>query len=405
MSSLPPDPDPKTRETAAVPIALLVCLGVVGPLAIHLAVPALPSIARSFDTDYARVQLLVSFYILAYGAGQIVVGPMADQFGRRRVLLTGLAVFATASILCPLAPSIEVLIGLRIVQGFSACTGIVLARTIVRDLYSGFAIARMLGYLAMGAAIGPMVAPALGGWIYETAGWQAIFLALTAFAALLTALSVRFVPETLARSADPATIRRVFRDLGILLRSRDFRLFGACICFNTSMFYCFVVGGPYVAGVLGGMTPAEYGRWFALIAIGYAAGNFVSSRIGYRFRNETLVIAGALLVAVSVALPLVAELAGVGSVPLLFSFMSGATFASGLMMPNATAGALGGDPRRAGAASGGVGFFQFAFAAAFSSLTGVLVQGGTSAIPMLTVMLAVALAGVASALLLRWRVA
>ena len=400
---LPPDPDPKPRGAAEVPIALLVCLGVVGPLAIHLAVPALPSIARSFDTDYVRVQLLVSFYILAYGVGQIVVGPMADQFGRRRVLLTGLAVFATASILCPLAPSIEVLIGLRVVQGVSACAGIVLARAIVRDLYSGSAIARMLGYLAMGAAMGPMLAPALGGWIYETIGWQAIFWALTAFAVLLTALSVRFVPETLARSADPATVRRVFRDLGILLRSRDFRLFGACICFNTAMFYSFVVGGPYVAGVLEGMSPTQYGRWFALVAIGYATGNLVSSRIGHRYRNETLVIVGSVLVVVSVALPLVSELAGVGSAPLLFCSMSGATFASGLMMPNAMAGSLGGDPRRAGAASGGVGFFQFAFAAAFSSLTGILLQGGTSAIPMLAVMLAVALAGVACALPLRRR--
>lgn len=399
----PPDPDPNARGPAAVPIALLMGLGVVGPVTIHLAVPALPSIARFFGTDYTRVQLLVSLYILAYGAGQIVVGPMADRFGRRRVLLIGLTVFALSSILCPLAPSIEVLIALRVVQGVSACAGIVLARAIVREVFAGAAIARMLGYLAMGSAMGPMLAPALGGWIYEAAGWQAVFWALTAFAVLLAVLSVRFVPETLVSSGDPVTFRRVFRDLGILLRSRDFLLFGGCICLNTAMFYCFVVGGPYVAGVLEGMSPLVYGQWFALIAIGYALGNFVATRIDYRFHNDTLVIVGSLMVAGFIALPLLLELGGLGSLPLLFFSMSGATFASGLMMPNAMAGSLAGDPRRAGSASGGVGFFQFAFAAAFSSLTSILLEGGTTAIPMLALMLSVALAGVACALSLRLR--
>lgn len=399
---MPVPPASAGHHRPAPPIGLLISLGIIGPMTIHLVVPALPDLQRDLETNYAAVQLLVSLFLLTFGAAQLFVGSMADMFGRRPVLLAGLSVFAIASVLCLLAPTIEILIGLRMLQGASACVGVVLARTIVRDTLEDGPAARMLGYMATGVAIGPMLAPLAGGLIFEFAGWRAIFFVLSIFALSVLLLAFLFVRETsqVRPAAKPPML--ILRDYTWLLRNWRFLLFGLNIYLNTGMFYGFVVGGPYIADRMAGMTASAYGSWFALVALGYALGNYASGRFAHRYRLETVILVGSCLVAVPITALFVLFWYGWGRIEFMFILMAFSSLASGLVMPNSLAGALGADRTRVGTASGIIGFVQFAFAALFSSLVSLVTEGSGSAIPMIVVMLVAALAGIVSAATI-WR--
>jgi DHA1 family bicyclomycin/chloramphenicol resistance-like MFS transporter len=313
------------------------------------------------------------------------------------VLLAGLLILALASGLCVLAPNIEILIGLRVLQGAAGCFGIVLARAIARDISSDEGTAVALGYLAVGAAMGSMLAPAVGGLLHDHLGWTGPFWFLGAMSALALILAYRLVPET-SGAAVGRTLRHAGTDFGALLCRRAFLLHSGNVCLNTAIFYTFVVGAAFVAGRHLGLTPTHYGLWFSIVALGYAAGNLLSARVGSSRRPDWSILVGSVLVALCVLLMLGLLLAGLGSAASLFLPMAGATLASGFVMPNALSGVLSADPAKAGSASGLVGFLQFATAAVFSYIAGFTVEGGP--VPMVVLMLAISLAGVLNAILL-----
>jgi len=379
------------------PLPFLMGLSLLGPIATHVLVPSLPYLQGEFGTDYATAQLLISLFMITFGGAQLFVGALADALGRRPVLLAGLLIFALCSGLCAFAPNIETLIGLRVLQGATGCIGLVLGRAIVRDISSDQGTAAALGYLAVGAATGSMLAPVVGGLLYDHFGWTGPFWFLGAFSALGSVLVYRFVPETSgARSG--RTLRRFSPDFGALLRHRAFLIHSANICLNTATFYSFVVGVAFVAVHRFGLTPTGYGIWFSIVAIGYAAGNLISGRVGSRCSPEWSILVGSALVVLWVLLMLALALAGLGSAATLFVPMAGATLASGFVMPHSLSGVLSADPSKAGSASGLIGFLQFAAAALFSYVTGLMIEHGP--LPMIALMLATSLGGVASAGLL-----
>jgi len=383
------------RASGAPPLGLLIGLSLIGPLSTHLVVPSLPKLQHEFGVGYSTVQLLVSLFILAFGGAQIVVGALSDAFGRRRVLLAGLGIFTIASALCAFAPNMEALIALRILQGASGCIGIVLARAIVRDIFDGRRTAQALGYLAVGTAMGPMLAPLAGGLIYEAFGWVGPFSALAAFSGTALLLSWFLIPETSGRAGKGFTVGPIFGDFALLLRSREFLLYSANVCFNTALFYSFVIGAAFIAISELGLSPAQYGLWLACVAVGYALGNFLSGSLSFHIDPMRAILLGSGIVALAILAIVLLFAAGHVSAAALFLPMALATFASGFIMPNSMAGLLAVDPGKAGSASGLLGFLQFAFAAAFSSLGSDIVEGG--AIRLAVLMLGLAVAGLASA--------
>lgn len=388
-------PDSGGARTAP-PISLLMGLSLLGPLSTHLIVPSLPNLQREFATDYGTAQLLISLFMIAFGATQIVVGALADAFGRRPMLLAGLLVFTIASVLCAFAPRIEVLIGLRVLQGASGCFGIVLARAIVRDMSSNERTASMLGYLAIGTSVGPMLAPITGGLLHDSFGWAGPFWFLAIYSGLALCLVSALVPET-SRAAAGLNLRRLPADFGALLRRGVFLIHAANICLNTALFYSFVVGAAFVASEYLDLSPTEYGIWFSVVAIGYASGNFLSGRGQLGRDPKWSIFSGSVMVVFFTLLMLVLfeEFKSAG---ILFLPMAGATLASGFIMPNSLAGVLSADPTKAGSASGLIGFLQFATASAFSYIAGILVANGPR--PMIVLMLAIAAGGALSAALL-----
>ena len=167
----PGSPAPARRP----PVLALVAVSAISPFAINSVVPSMPAIEHAFDTDYGRVQLILSLFLAAVAVSQIIIGPLSDRFGRRPVLLVGFAIFVAACAASPFARSIEALIAMRVVQGASGCVGIVLGRAIVRDLFERRQAASMLGYVTMGLAVAPMLAPSIGGQLQEYFDWTAIF--------------------------------------------------------------------------------------------------------------------------------------------------------------------------------------------------------------------------------------
>jgi DHA1 family bicyclomycin/chloramphenicol resistance-like MFS transporter len=332
------------------------------------------------------VQLVLSLFLASIALAQIGIGPLSDRFGRRPVLLGGLAVFVAASLMCLAAPGIWSLIALRVVQGAGGCAGIVLGRAIIRDLYDRRQAASMIGYVTMGLAIAPMFAPFIGGVLQEASGWQAVFWAMAGLGALCLAVAWWDIAETNAAPTDRIALDTVLRDFGRLLRVPAFLLFTASLSLTNGVFFAFLGGGPYVCEAILGLSPTEYGAWFALIALGYATGNFLSGRYAERAGVARMILAGSILTSVAVATMTVLFAVGLVAPASLFLPMWLAGTAAGLVLPSATAGAISVRPEIAGAASGLSGAAGIGVGAVLSAVAGAALAGGATASPLFVVM-------------------
>ena len=185
---------------------LLGAQSMVSSLAVDMSLPALPALGQDFGAPADRVQLTIGAYLIGYAAGQLFYGPLSDRFGRRPMLLLGMAIYTLSAVLCPLAPTIEAVVALRLLQGFGGCVGVVVTRAAARDYFSGTNLAQMLSSLSAIQAFGPLVAPVLGGALASHLGWRSIFLAQGGFAALVLLAVWTGFAESLPRR-DPHAIR------------------------------------------------------------------------------------------------------------------------------------------------------------------------------------------------------
>lgn len=384
-------------------IGMLILVAAISPLGINLYLPSMPEMARSLQVDFAAVQVSLSVYLAAVAVGQLVVGPLSDHYGRRPVLLAGLALFVLGSALCAVAPDILVLNLGRIVQGFGGCAGIALSRAIVRDLYDRQRAASMLGYVSMGMAVAPMVAPAIGGLLEASFSWRASFVALGGFGVLTLAVVFIQLHETLPakRVSTPApatdstdTVSRLLAGYAFLLRSRPFWGFAMATSFTSGVFYAFIAGAAYVMIEMMGRSPVEYGIYFTLVAFGYIVGNFISARFGQRVGHGRLIRVG-LGIAPFCLVVMAMFFAWNWLHPLaLFGPMFVLGVGNGLVMPGCIAGAVSVRSDAAGAASGLAGSLQVGLGALIAPLVGAVM--GTSIWPLIGVMMASALLAMAA---------
>jgi MFS transporter, DHA1 family, multidrug resistance protein len=380
------------------PVLALVAVSALSPFAINSVVPSMPAIERAFDADYGRVQLILSLFLAAIAISQIFIGPLSDRFGRRPVLLIGFAIFVGASIASPFAPSIEWLIAIRVLQGASGCVGIVLGRAIVRDLFDRRQAASMIGYVTMGLAIAPMVAPLIGGLSQEMFGWRAIFWIMAMLGAACLAITWSYVPETNLQPTPRLSFATMFKDFRALLGNADFLLFTASTGLTTGVFFAFLGGAPFIAERLLGLSPAVYGLWFAVVPIGYAFGNFLSGRFTERFGVARMILAGNSLALIAAALPPLLYLAGFFGPAQIFAPMMLTGLANGVSLPSGISGAISVRPDIAGAASGLSGAAQIGTGALLSALAGAVIAGSDSPLPVFIIMVGAAVLAVIVAL-------
>ncbi|MEM7292090.1 MAG: multidrug effflux MFS transporter [Pseudomonadota bacterium] len=362
------------RSTAAT--ALLAALVAFGPLATDMYLPSLPTLMRVFDTTQQHVQLTLSLYLLGFAIGQLAYGPLSDRFGRRPMLMIGLALFIVASVAITSVDSIEAMIVWRVLQALGGCAGPVLGRAIVRDVFGPDSAARVLSYISAAMALAPAVAPMIGGLLDARLGWTSVFFALAVYGAIVLAMFATQLPETAPREIPtPFRLSTLTRNFGVLMKNSRWRY---CTLACSSVYagtFAFLSGSSFVIIDHYGFSSEQYGYVFGVIVTGYIISTLIGGKISARHTVDTLIGMGSVLAAISACAMLLLTLSSYDSVlivtlPTFFYAMS-----MGWVMPQSMAGALAPFPQMAGTASSLLGTVQMLLAAAMGAIVGVLSDG------------------------------
>nr|WP_031465933.1 Bcr/CflA family multidrug efflux MFS transporter [Sciscionella sp. SE31] len=358
---------------------ILGALTAFAPLSIDMYLPALPALRNEFHSSESLVQLTLTACVIGLGVGQLIAGPLSDSLGRRRPLLVGLGIYALASLACAFAPSVPALIGLRLVQALAGSAGLVIARAVVRDLFSGKAMAKFFSMLMLVNGLAPILAPVLGGQLLRVTTWRGVFVVLTVVGVLLLAATVFTLPETLPRerrgagkvSATLRTYLRLVTDRGLLSCVLVAGIsFGALFTYVSSS--SFVLQSGYH------LSPQQFSFVFGANSIGIVLFGQLNGRLVGRFSPRALLGTGLGISAVAGVLLVLAVLFGAGLavvlVPMWVSVSS-----VGMIMPNASTLALSDYPDSAGSASALLGFGQFLIGGVTAPVIGL---GGANPLPM-----------------------
>jgi DHA1 family bicyclomycin/chloramphenicol resistance-like MFS transporter len=359
-------------------LLLLVAMTGVAPISLYMLVPALPVLATTFGRDISIAQMTVSLYMVGIACSQIIMGPLSDRFGRRPVLLAGLALMVAASASCIFAETLPQLIVARFLQALGGASGMVVSRAIIRDLYSRERISSMISLVIAVMMVAQMLSPLTGGLLETAFGWRAIFYLITA-ASLVIAVAIAFtLPETRRDRIEAGGFRG---DVGSLFKSRAFIGYALCQVLASQIIFTFAGGGPYIVVLQMGRTSAEYGAWFATTGLAYLVGNLFCVRFAPRHQLEKLIWFGLALQLAGSFLNLVWGLTGLNQAPSwLFGTQMLVMFANAFVMSNSAAGAISVRPEAAGTASGAMGFLQMGLGSLLSQFGAYL--GGHFTTPM-----------------------
>src|ERR1700759_1736821 len=290
-----------TSELARSKLMLMLLVVMTGltPISLYMLVPALPVLAKTFDSSISLAQMTVSMYMVGIACSQIIMGPLSDRFGRRPVLLAGMSLMVAASAACVYAENLPQLIAARFFQALGGASGMVISRAIVRDLYSRDQISAKLSLVIAVMMIAQMLSPLTGGLLDIAFGWRAIFFLITAASLSIVIAIAVFLPETRRVRATGSSFRR---DIGVLFTTKAFIGYLLCQVLASQIIFAFAGGGPYILVNQMGRTSAEYGAWFATTGFAYLVGNLCCVRFAPRHSLERLIwfglalqLAGALL--------------------------------------------------------------------------------------------------------------
>lgn len=381
-------------------VLTLVLMAGLGAMNMSAFLPSLPHMTDYFDTRYEVVQIAVSGYLAVTAALQLMIGPISDRYGRRNVMLCCQAVFLFATLGCLFAHTIEAFLLFRMMQ-CTVAAGLVLSRAIVRDMVPQNEAASMIGYVTMGMALVPMVAPMIGGALDQAFGWHAVFWFLFIGGALVMALC--WVDQGETGKGGGVTFAQQLRDYPELLTSRRFWGYVLSAAFASGAFFAFLGGGPYVASTEFGLSSFWAGVCFGAPAIGYATGNYISGRYSVRFGVNWMIKTGALIGFLGLLLALILTALGFGSALLFFAFCTFVGLGNGMVIPNASAGMLSVRPHLAGTASGLGSCFMIGGGAVLAAFAGGAIQGENASLKLLSIMTTTLLLGLLAILYVVWR--
>lgn len=386
--------DSLSGRQRAVYVLILGALTALGPFTIDLYLPAFPRIEGDLDVSTAAVQLTLTATTLGFALGQLLVGPWSDKVGRRLPLILATSVHVLASIGVALSPDISWLLAFRVLQGFGAAAGGVVAMATVRDLFGGYPLVRMLSRLALVTGIAPIAAPVIGSQLLLIMPWRGMFGVLAAYGVIIMVLAALFIVETLP----PARrVEKGHSTLGERYRSlfTDRIFVGVAIIggMTFSGLFAYLSASSFLFQDVYGLDPQGYGLLFAANSIGVVIGVQVSSRLAKYF-GPAWILAGSTAVLLSSAVAIVVlELAGaglLGTVIPLWLFIT----ACGFGFPCVQVLALTNHGREAGTAASVLGAMNFGLAGLISPVVGLF--GIADAVPMGTVMAITAAVAIAS---------
>jgi len=353
-------------------VALLALMAGLAPISIHILLPVLPEIERAFARGSSVSQLTLSLGLVAMAVSTIAYGPAADRFGRKPVLLFGLAIFIVGSLLCLWAPNILVLIAGRVVQAVGGAAGMVVSRAIVRDVYSREESARIIGYMMSVVILAPIFAPLIGGFMTEFFGWHSVFVLATAMGAIALAFTLPGYRESHRPARGSSFLREMTTSFPILLKNPAFLAYTGYASFGVGLFMSFSGGLPFVMVKVFGRPPSEFGLFFMMIMSGFLVGTVLSTRLTPKLGIDRMIrLASGTGFLIGLSMPALL-LAGYVSPWSLFIPGAGMAVCHGLSMPNAQAGGVSVNPTIAGSASGLLIFIQMSVGAAFAQLAGMI---------------------------------
>ena len=365
-----------TRGRFALLAGLLGLLPMLLPLSVDGSLPLISVLPVYFQTTTALVQYSLSSVVLGIALGQLVYGPLSDRFGRKPVLIAGISLYVATAIACSMAANIGELIGLRFFQGFFACSGIIVARAVIRDLFDREDAARLFALMMGIHGIMPTIAPGVSGWLTQTYGWQSVFWVMAGFG-LFTGVSVLFgLSETnKSRSANAIQPSVLFRNYWAILGDRAFRSHAICACFMYGALMAYFAGAPVGLIQYLGLSPLEFGVAMAMPIVCYMVAQIAVARVMRGIGMNRMIRVGVALAAIAGSGMLVFVVTGVINVFTLMVPVVLILVSLAFVSPGTTAGAMSPFGTMAGAASSLLGFIQFAAAALATAIIGILNDG------------------------------
>jgi DHA1 family bicyclomycin/chloramphenicol resistance-like MFS transporter len=361
--------------------------------------PALPRIADDFAVPYVIVQLALTVALLAFGMAQLIAGPLSDRYGRRRIVIAGLCIFAIGSLISALAATAPVLIAGRALQAGGGAAAFILTRTIIYDTHDRDAATAKISYMVMVMILAPVVGTLFGGYLVDYSGWRTIFWLITVVGVALATLAATLLAETNSYLGMSRSLGQILREARELLGLPLFWGYTGAAAFASGMFFAFLGVAPYIFEKIMGEQPSHFVNYFLLMSAGYMAGNFASARLAARLGPVRMIGLGVLLATIGIALFWL--MSGINRPIALFLPMMFLTFSNGVTLPSATVGAMALRPALSGTASGVGGMVQMIVAATMTTAVGALLT--TSSLPMLVALTVCWLASGLCALLVHRR--
>ena len=344
-------------------IPLLAGCSAIGGLGNFLFLPALPQIALHYQVSSGTAALTITSYLVSFAFGVLLSGPLADRYGRRPVLITGVAMTGLAAVACYFAPTMGWMVVARIVHGATGGVGITVSRASVGDLFEERQLARMYDILTMALVMGTALAPYAGGLIARYVGWQYGFLMLAGASAVITAACIAWLPETRRPNADSHSFAVLWRESRALLSQPVFMGYVLQVALIYALFFVFVSLAPFVMSRDFGMASDHFGMYYLFLAGGFFVGNLLVSRSAGHHDVARQIGAGLRWQLFGVFTALALVLLGFTHPLYVFVPMMAFSFGQGLALPNLIAHGIRLSPNYTGVASSIFGFSQLALSA------------------------------------------
>ena len=356
-------------------IPLLAACSAIGSVGNFLFLPALPQIALDYGVAPGTAALSITTYLVAFAFGVLLSGPLADRYGRRPILIGGVALSGLAALGCYFAPTMIWLVVGRVVQGAAGGTGITVSRASVSDLFEERELARMYAILTMALVFGTALAPYAGGLITRYVGWQTAFLFLASAALIITIACLAWLPETRRTDARAHSFAVLWRESRALLGHGLFMGYVVQVALIYALFFVFVSLTPYVMVSVLGMASDRFGLYYLFLAGGFFCGNLMVSRSGGHHDVVRQTTAGLAWQVVGASAALVLVLLGFTHPLYVFIPMMVFSFGQGLALPNLIAHGIRLSPNYTGVASSIFGFSQLALSAVAVQVMGYVPAG------------------------------
>ena len=379
------DTRPLPQFAHAPLLPLIIAYLMMQPLSTDLYLASLPSLSVIFNVPPATVQLTLSLFVIGFGSAQLIIGPLSDRYGRRPLILWGLALYMLGSALCSLAPSIELLIGARFLQSIGCCAAVMISRAIVRDAFEPLQSIRVIARASTWLALAPLLGPILGSWLEVTFGWRAAFTVHLLLATTLLVLTYRHLPETnLHKNPDATNLAGLSASFRLVLGSREFWAYALPGSLSYGAIFAFISGSSIVLIRVLDVPTEFFGYCFAFGVSGYLSGTLVCRRLLPRIGAQTTLRIGGTMSFAAGALFLVAVLAGFAhwSVVVLAMFMT--MGAHGLNFPIGQSGAVNPFPHHAGTAAGLFGALGMLVAFIVGTIVGATHNGTLYPLALIT---------------------